>query len=31
MNQTYLDADGIRRCHWCSQAPEFPAYHGALS
>lgn len=28
MNTTYLDAtDGQRRCHWCSLAPEFPAYH----
>lgn len=27
MNETYLDTDGIRRCHWCSLAPEFPAYH----
>jgi len=27
MSQTYLDADGKRRCHWCSLAPEFPAYH----
>lgn len=27
MNQTYVAADGKARCHWCSQAPEFPAYH----
>lgn len=27
MNQTYVAADGKARCHWCSQAPEFPMYH----
>jgi DNA-3-methyladenine glycosylase I len=27
MNQTYIGPDGKRRCHWCSFAPEFPAYH----
>lgn len=27
MNQTYIAADGKERCHWCSFAPEFPAYH----
>lgn len=27
MNQTYIGPDGKARCHWCSFAPEFPAYH----
>lgn len=27
MNQTYKADDGKLRCHWCSFAPEFPAYH----
>jgi DNA-3-methyladenine glycosylase I len=27
MNSTYLADDGKERCHWCSFAPEFPAYH----
>ena len=27
MNQTYTGPDGKKRCHWCSFAPEFPAYH----
>lgn len=27
MNQTYVGPDGKPRCHWCSFAPEFPAYH----
>jgi DNA-3-methyladenine glycosylase I len=29
MNQTTTGADGKERCHWCSFAPEFPAYHDA--
>jgi DNA-3-methyladenine glycosylase I len=29
MNQTYTGPDGKTRCHWCSFAPEFPAYHDA--
>ena len=29
MNQTTTGTDGRERCHWCSQAPEFPAYHDA--
>lgn len=29
MSQTYTAADGKERCHWCSFAPEFPAYHDA--
>jgi DNA-3-methyladenine glycosylase I len=29
MNQTFLAPDGKARCHWCSFAPEFPAYHDA--
>lgn len=29
MNQTYKADDGKLRCHWCSFAPEFPAYHDA--
>jgi DNA-3-methyladenine glycosylase I len=27
MSQTYTAEDGKTRCHWCSFAPEFPAYH----
>lgn len=27
MNDIYKDTDGKTRCHWCSLAPEFPAYH----
>ena len=27
MSQTYTAPDGKERCHWCSFAPEFPAYH----
>src|SRR4030095_16216588 len=27
MNKTYIGPDGKPRCHWCSLAPEFPAYH----
>ncbi len=27
MSQTYTAPDGKVRCHWCSFAPEFPAYH----
>ncbi|MCF7789553.1 MAG: DNA-3-methyladenine glycosylase I [Prosthecobacter sp.] len=27
MSQTYTADDGKQRCHWCSSAPEFPAYH----
>ncbi len=27
MSQTYIGPDGKTRCHWCSFAPEFPAYH----
>ena len=29
MNQTFIGSDGKARCHWCSFAPEFPAYHDA--
>jgi DNA-3-methyladenine glycosylase I len=29
MNQTFIGSDGKERCHWCSSAPEFPAYHDA--
>lgn len=29
MSQTSIGADGKARCHWCSFAPEFPAYHDA--
>ncbi|MBX7211510.1 MAG: DNA-3-methyladenine glycosylase I [Verrucomicrobiaceae bacterium] len=30
MSQTSTSAaDGKTRCHWCSFAPEFPAYHDA--
>lgn len=27
MSKTYTAEDGKERCHWCSFAPEFPAYH----
>ncbi|GEP42959.1 DNA-3-methyladenine glycosylase I [Brevifollis gellanilyticus] len=27
MSKTYIADDGKERCHWCSSAPEFPAYH----
>lgn len=27
MSQTHTAEDGQTRCHWCSFAPEFPAYH----
>lgn len=27
MSQIYTADDGKARCHWCSSAPEFPAYH----
>lgn len=27
MSQTCITSDGKKRCHWCSFAPEFPAYH----
>jgi len=27
MSQTYTAEDGHTRCHWCSFALEFPAYH----
>lgn len=29
MSQTSIGEDGKVRCHWCSFAPEFPAYHDA--
>jgi len=29
MNQPFIGSDGKARCHWCSFAPEFPAYHDA--
>lgn len=27
MSQLFTGSDGQARCHWCSFAPEFPAYH----
>jgi DNA-3-methyladenine glycosylase I len=27
MDKTYIAEVGKERCHWCSSAPEFPAYH----
>lgn len=27
MSLPHTAADGKERCHWCSSAPEFPAYH----
>jgi len=29
MSETFIGPDGLARCHWCSLAPEFPAYHDA--
>ncbi len=27
MNNTITGTDGKRRCGWCGDAPDFPAYH----